>query len=129
VQVAGHVTIQDYARIGGLSAIHQFGLVGRNVMIEGGSMVSKDVPPFVKAGRYPLTYEGVNAVGLRRAGFSNEKITEIQDIYRVLFVHNNNLSKALTIAENQFAPSEERDEILSFIRNSERGVLKGFNSK
>jgi UDP-N-acetylglucosamine acyltransferase len=98
-------------------------------MIEGGSMVSKDVPPFVKAGRYPLTYEGVNAVGLRRAGFSNEKITEIQDIYRVLFVHNNNLSKALTIAENQFAPSEERDEILSFIRNSERGVLKGFNSK
>lgn len=129
VQVAGHVTIQDYARIGGLSAIHQFGLVGRNVMIEGGSMVSKDVPPFVKAGRYPLTYEGVNAVGLRRAGFSNEKITEIQDIYRVLFVHNNNLSKALTIAENQFAPSAERDEILSFIRNSERGVLKGFNSK
>lgn len=129
VQVAGHVTIQDYARIGGLSAIHQFGLVGRNVMIEGGSMVSKDVPPFVKAGRYPLTYEGVNAVGLRRAGFSNEKITEIQDIYRVIFVHNNNLSKALTIAENQFAPSAERDEILSFIRNSERGVLKGFNSK
>lgn len=129
VQVAGHVTIQDYARIGGLSAIHQFGLVGRNVMIEGGSMVSKDVPPFIKAGRYPLTYEGVNAVGLRRAGFSNEKITEIQDIYRVLFVHNNNLSKAVTIAENQFEPSAERDEILSFIRNSERGVIKGFNSK
>jgi UDP-N-acetylglucosamine acyltransferase len=77
VQVAGHVTIQDYARIGGLSAIHQFGIVGRNVMIEGGSMVSKDVPPFVKAGRYPLTYEGVNSVGLRRFGFSNEKINEI----------------------------------------------------
>lgn len=129
VQVAGHVTIQDHARIGGLSAIHQFGIVGRNVMIEGGSMVSKDVPPFVKAGRYPLTYEGVNSVGLRRAGFSNEKINEIQDIYRVLFVHNANLSKALEIVEREMTPSLERDEILSFIRNSERGVLKGFNAR
>ena len=129
VQVAGHVLIQDHARIGGLSAIHQFGIVGRNVMIEGGSMVSKDVPPFVKAGRYPLTYEGVNSVGLRRAGFSNEKINEIQDIYRVLFVHNTNLSKALDIVERELSPSLERDEILSFIKNSDRGVLKGFNSR
>lgn len=126
VQAAGHVTIQDGARIGGLSAIHQFGLVGRNVMIEGGSMVSKDVPPFIKAGRYPLTYEGVNAVGLRRSGFSNEKITEIQDIYRILFIHNRNLSKALEIVEAEMEITAERDEILSFIRNSERGVLKGF---
>jgi UDP-N-acetylglucosamine acyltransferase len=129
VQVAGHVTIQDYARIGGLSAIHQFGLVGRNVMIEGGSMVSKDVPPFIKAGRYPLTYEGVNAVGLRRSGFTNEKINEIQDIYRILFVHHRNLSKALEIVEVEVPVSLERDEILAFIRNSERGVLKGFNGK
>jgi UDP-N-acetylglucosamine acyltransferase len=126
VQAAGHVTIQDGARIGGLSAIHQFGLVGRNVMIEGGSMVSKDVPPFIKAGRYPLTYEGVNAVGLRRSGFSNEKITELQDIYRILFIHNRNLSKALEIVEAEMEITAERDEILSFIRNSERGVLKGF---
>ena len=126
VQAAGHVTIQDGARIGGLSAIHQFGLVGRNVMIEGGSMVSKDVPPFIKAGRYPLTYEGVNAVGLRRSGFSNEKITEIQDIYRILFIHNRNLSNALEIVELEMAQTAERDEILSFIRSSERGVLKGF---
>jgi UDP-N-acetylglucosamine acyltransferase len=129
VQAAGHVTIQDYARIGGLSAIHQFGLVGRNVMIEGGSMVSKDVPPFIKAGRYPLTYEGVNAVGLRRSGFSNEKINEIQDIYRILFVHHRNLSKALEIVEVEVPVSLERDEILAFIRGSERGVLKGFNGK
>ncbi|MCF8254876.1 MAG: acyl-ACP--UDP-N-acetylglucosamine O-acyltransferase [Bacteroidia bacterium] len=128
VQVAGHVVIQDGARIGGLSAIHQFGLVGRNVMIEGGSMVSKDVPPFVKAGRYPITYEGVNSVGLRRSGFSNEKIIEIQDIYRILFVHNRNLSKALDIVEAEMTPTVERDEILAFIRNSERGVLKGFNN-
>jgi UDP-N-acetylglucosamine acyltransferase len=129
VQVAGHVLIQDHARIGGLSAIHQFGIVGRNVMIEGGSMVSKDVPPFVKAGRYPLTYEGVNSVGLRRFGFSNEKINEIQNIYRILFIHNRNLSKALDIVEAELEATPERDEILAFIRNSERGVLKGFNSK
>jgi UDP-N-acetylglucosamine acyltransferase len=124
-----HVLIQDHARIGGLSAIHQFGIVGRNVMIEGGSMVSKDVPPFVKAGRYPLTYEGVNSVGLRRFGFSNEKINEIQNIYRILFIHNRNLSKALDIVEAELEATPERDEILAFIRNSERGVLKGFNSK
>lgn len=129
VQVAGHVTIQDHARIGGLSAIHQFGIVGRNVMIEGGSMVSKDVPPFVKAGRYPISYEGVNAVGLRRAGFSNEKINEIQDIYRILFVHNTNLSKAMEKVEQEVPESAERTEILNFIRSSERGVLKGFNSR
>ncbi|MBC7381435.1 MAG: acyl-ACP--UDP-N-acetylglucosamine O-acyltransferase [Bacteroidia bacterium] len=129
VQAAGHVTIQDGARIGGLSAIHQFALVGRNVMIEGGSMVSKDVPPFVKAGRYPLMYEGVNSIGLRRNGFSNEKINEIQDIYRVLFVHNRNLSIALDKVESEMPATPERDEILSFIRNSDRGVIKGFNGK
>ncbi|GAB1449863.1 acyl-ACP--UDP-N-acetylglucosamine O-acyltransferase [Bacteroidota bacterium] len=129
VQVAGHVTIEDYARIGGLSAIHQFGKVGRNVMIEGGSMVSKDVPPFVKAGRYPLTYEGINSVGLRRNGFSNEKINEIQNVYRILFVHNRNLGRGLDIVEAELEATPERDEILAFIRGSERGVLKGYNSR
>jgi UDP-N-acetylglucosamine acyltransferase len=129
VQVAGHVSIDDYARIGGLSAIHQFGKVGRNVMIEGGSMVSKDVPPFIKAGRYPISYEGINSVGLRRFGFSNEKINEIQHIYRILFVHNRNLSKALEIVEKEMEATPERNEILDFIKQSERGVLKGFNAR
>lgn len=129
VQVAGHVTIEDNARIGGLSAVHQFVNIGRHVMIEGGSMISKDVPPFVKAGRYPLSYEGINSVGLRRSGFSNEKITEIQDIYRVLFVHNTNISKALKVVETQMSPTPERDEILSFIGDSDRGVMKGFQQR
>lgn len=129
IQVAGHVTIHDNARIGGLSAIHQFVTIGRHVMIEGGSMVMKDVPPFVKAGRYPLSYEGINSVGLRRSGMSNEKITEIQDIYRVLFVHNTNVSKAVKIVQTQMPPSPERDEILSFIGDSERGVMKGFQQR
>lgn len=129
VQVAGHVSIYDNARIGGLSAVHQFVTIGRHVMIEGGSMVMKDVPPFVKAGRYPLSYEGINSVGLRRSGMSNEKITEIQDIYRVLYVHNTNVSKAVKIVQTQMPPSPERDEILSFFGDSERGVMKGFQQR
>jgi len=129
VQAAGHVTIDDNARIGGLCAIHQFVKIGRFVMIEGGSMITKDVPPYIKAGRYPLTYEGINSIGLRRSGFGNEKINEIQDIYRILFVHNRNLSKALDKVEAELTPTPERDEILMFIRDSSRGVLKGFNGK
>jgi UDP-N-acetylglucosamine acyltransferase len=129
VQMAGHVIVEDNARIGGLSAIHQFVKVGRHVMIEGGSMVSKDVPPFIKAGRYPLAYEGLNSVGLRRNGFTNEKINEIQDIYRILFVHNRNLTKAMHIVESESIVTAERDEILSFIKDSERGVIKGYSGK
>jgi UDP-N-acetylglucosamine acyltransferase len=126
VQVAGHVNIADNARLGGLSAVHQFVNIGRHVMIEGGSMVSKDVPPFVKAGRYPLSYEGVNSVGLRRNGFSSDKINEIQDIYRLLFVHNSNVGKALKVVEAEMNVTPERDEIIQFISGSERGVMKGF---
>ncbi|MFN4082082.1 MAG: acyl-ACP--UDP-N-acetylglucosamine O-acyltransferase [Bacteroidia bacterium] len=129
VQAAGHVTIEDNARIGGLCAIHQFVKIGRHVMIEGGSMITKDVPPYIKAGRYPLTYEGINSIGLRRFGYSNEKINEIQDVYRILFVHNRNLSTALDKVEAELPPSPERDEILMFIRDSSRGVLKGYNGK
>ena len=98
-------------------------------MIEGGSMVSKDVPPFTKSGRYPLSYEGVNSIGLRRSGFTMEKINEIQDIYRTLFVHNTNIGKALKIIEAEKPASAERDEILTFIKMSERGVMKGFQIK
>jgi UDP-N-acetylglucosamine acyltransferase len=129
VQMGGHVTVEDNARIGGLCAIHQFVQIGRHVMIEGGSMVSKDVPPFVKAGRYPLAYEGVNSIGLRRSGFTSEKINEIQDIYRILFVHNRNLTKAMHIVEAEMKASAERDEIMAFVHESERGVLKGFSGR
>ena len=126
VQLAGHVTIEDNARIGGLSAVHQFVKIGRHVMIEGGSMVSKDIPPFVKVGRYPISYEGVNTIGLRRNGFTSEKVNEIQSIYRILFVHNSNVSKAIKIVETSMNNSPELEEILDFISTSERGVMKGF---
>lgn len=128
VQLAGHVTIEDWAIIGGASAIHQFVKVGSHVMISGGSLVRKDVPPYTKAAREPLTYAGVNTVGLRRRGFSAEKISEIQEVYRYVFLKGLNNSKALDLVESELASSTERDYIVSFIRTSERGVMKGFSA-
>jgi UDP-N-acetylglucosamine acyltransferase len=128
VQLAGHITVDDFAIIGGMSAVHQFVSIGAHVMISGGSLVRKDVPPYTKAGREPLSYVGINSVGLRRRGFSSEKINEIQDIYRVLFLKNSNTTKALDLVEAGFKPTEERDESINFIRNSNRGVMKGFGN-
>ena len=128
VQLAGHITVDDFAIIGGMSAVHQFVSIGAHVMISGGSLVRKDVPPYTKAGREPLSYVGINSVGLRRRGFSSEKINEIQDIYRVLFLKNSNTTKALDLVEAGFKPTEELDEIINFIRNSNRGVMKGFGN-
>ncbi len=126
VQVAGHVTIDDWAIIGGASALHQFVKVGAHVMISGGSLVRKDVPPYIKAAREPLSYAGINAIGLRRRGFSSDKISEIQEIYRYIFLKGINNTKALDIVEQTIPQSEERDYITNFIRSSERGVIKGY---
>jgi UDP-N-acetylglucosamine acyltransferase len=128
VQVAGHVAIEDWAIIGGASALHQFVKVGAHVMLSGGSLVRKDVPPYTKAAREPLTYAGVNSIGLRRRGFSAEKITEIQEIYRYIFLKGLNNSKALDAVERDLPVSQERDYIVNFIRSSERGVMKGFST-
>jgi UDP-N-acetylglucosamine acyltransferase len=127
VQLAGHVQIDDYAIIGGTSAIHQFVKIGAHCMISGGSLVRKDVPPFSKAAREPLSYCGINSIGLRRRGFNNDKINEIQEIYRTIYLKGYNNSKALDIIELNHSPSRERDEILNFIRNSDRGIMKGFH--
>jgi UDP-N-acetylglucosamine acyltransferase len=126
VQVAGHVTIDDWAIIGGASALHQFVKVGAHVMLSGGSLVRKDVPPYTKAAREPLTYAGINTVGLRRRGFASEKISEIQEIYRYIFLKGLNNSKALDIVEKEVPSSPEKDYIVEFIRTSERGIMKGY---
>lgn len=126
VQVAGHVTIEDWAIIGGASALHQFVKVGSHVMVSGGSLVRKDIPPFTKAAREPLTYAGINTIGLRRRGFPAEKITEIQEIYRYIFLKGMNNSKALEIVEQEIPGSQERNYIVDFIKNSERGIMKGY---
>jgi UDP-N-acetylglucosamine acyltransferase len=128
VQVAGHVTIDDWAIIGGASALHQFVKVGAHVMVSGGSLVRKDVPPYTKAAREPLAYAGINTVGLRRRGFSPEKIAEIQEIYRYIFQKGLNNLKALDVVRNNIPPSPERDYIIRFIETSERGIMKGYGA-
>ena len=128
VQMAGHVKVDDWAIIGGSTSIHQYVKVGCHVMVAGGSLVRKDVPPYTKAAREPLSYSGINSIGLRRRGFSNDKINEIQDIYRQVYLKGLNNSKALDVLELEMSPSTERDEIINFIRNSDRGIMKGFNN-
>ncbi len=126
VQLAGHITIDDFANIGGMTAVQQFVRIGRHVYVGGCSQVRKDVPPFVKAAREPLSYSGINSVGLRRRGFTSEKINEIQEIYRTLYLRGFNNHKALTVLEAEMPASKERDEIISFIHESDRGIMKGY---
>ena len=97
-------------------------------MISGGSLVRKDVPPYVKAAREPLSYGGINSVGLRRRGYTSEKMAEMQQIYRILFLSGLNYNDALEKIELELTPSKERDEIVNFIRNSGRGIMKGYNN-
>ncbi len=125
VQLAGHIDVYDHAFIGGTSAVHQFVKIGQHAFISGGSLVRKDVPPFTKAARDPVSYSGINSVGLRRRGYSNEKINEIQDIYRLIFLSGMNNNDALDKIELEMAPSTERDEIINFVRSSNRGIMKG----
>ena len=129
VALGGHVTIGDFAIIGGLSAVHQFVSIGKHAMVSGGSLIRKDVPPYVKAAREPLSFVGINSIGLRRRGFSDDKIKEIQGIFRILYQNNNNNTQALLKIETELNVSPERDEIISFIQNSGRGIMKGFNQK
>jgi UDP-N-acetylglucosamine acyltransferase len=127
VQLAGHVEVDNYAIFGGTCAVQQFSRIGSHVYIGGGSLVRKDVPPFTKAAREPLSYCGINSVGLRRRGYSSEKINEIQEIYRTIYLSKLNNAKALDQIELNFPPSNERDEIVNFIRKSDRGIMKGYN--
>lgn len=125
-QIAGEVVIDDWAILSGLVAVHQFVHLGTHVMISGGSLVRKDVPPFVKGAREPMSYVGVNSIGLRRRGYNNEKIREIQDVYRYLYQKGMNNYDALECIEAEMPASPERDEILMFVRNSKRGIMKGY---
>lgn len=124
--IAGEVDIDDWAIIAGGTLIHQFVRIGAHVMIGGASKVRKDVPPYVKAAREPLAYVGVNSVGLRRRGFSNQKIWELQDIYRELYQKGMNYTDALKYIEENYPQSEERDNVINFVRNSKRGIMKGY---
>ncbi|MBE7639012.1 MULTISPECIES: acyl-ACP--UDP-N-acetylglucosamine O-acyltransferase [Salegentibacter] len=126
--LAGHINVGDHVVLAGMAAIQQFCSIGRHAFVTGGSLVRKDVPPFVKAGREPLSYVGINSIGLRRRGFTTEKIREIQDIFRILYQRNYNNTQAVAIIEAEMQATAERDEILEFIKNSQRGIMKGYFS-
>jgi UDP-N-acetylglucosamine acyltransferase len=122
--LAGEVKIDDWAILSGGTLVHQFTRVGAHVMIGGGSKIRIDVPPFIKADREPLSFMGLNTVGLTRRGFEKDRIDEIHNIYRVLYLSKMNLTTALDQVEREFKPSPDRNYILSFIRDSERGVIR-----
>ncbi len=126
VALAGHVIVGENAIIGGLAAVHQFIHIGAHAMISGGALVRKDVPPFTKAAKDPISFVGINSIGLRRRGFSTEKIREIQDIYRIIYQKNYNTTQALSLLEVEMKASREKDQIILFIKNSKRGIMKGY---
>jgi UDP-N-acetylglucosamine acyltransferase len=124
--LAGHINIGDHVILAGMTAVHQFCSIGNHAFVAGGSLVRKDVPPFVKAAREPISYVGINSVGLRRRGFSAETIRQIQDIYRILYQKSYNNTQATLIIEAEMEATPERDEILQFIKDSQRGIMKGY---
>ncbi len=125
-QLAGEVVVDDFAVIGGGSLVHQFCHIGPHVMLQGGALVNKDIPPFVKAAREPIAYAGINSIGLRRRGFTSEQIRDIQEIYRYLYLSGLNNSDAIERIEAELPATPERDEIIMFVRNAKRGIIRGY---
>ena len=125
-QLAGEVVVDNYAVIGGGALVHQFTHIGSHVMIQGGAKINKDIPPFVKAARDPIAYTGINSIGLRRRGFSNDQIREILEIYRYLYMSQLNVTDAIERIEAELPATKDRDEIILFIRNSSRGIVRGY---
>ncbi|MCH5232734.1 MAG: acyl-ACP--UDP-N-acetylglucosamine O-acyltransferase [Muribaculaceae bacterium] len=123
-QLAGEVVVDDSAVIGGGSLIHQFCHLGRNIMLQGGALVNKDIPPYVKAAREPISFVGLNTIGLHRNGFSNEDIQIISEIYRVLYLSDLNVTNAVKLICSTLPESKYRDEIVGFVENSGRGIIR-----
>ncbi|MBJ2182970.1 MAG: acyl-ACP--UDP-N-acetylglucosamine O-acyltransferase [Muribaculaceae bacterium] len=125
-QLAGEVVVDNFAVIGGGTLVHQFCHIGPHVMIQGGALVNKDIPPYVKAAREPISYAGINSIGLRRRNFSNDTIRDIQEIYRYLYLSGLNVSDAIERIEAELPATKERDEIILFVRNAKRGIIRGY---
>jgi UDP-N-acetylglucosamine acyltransferase len=124
--LAGEVEVNDFAIVSPGSLVHQFVRIGAHVMIQGGSKVNKDVPPFSMSGRDPISFTGINSIGLRRRGFNNDTIYAIQEVYRIIYQRGLNISDAMEFVEANLPASKERDEIILFIRASKRGIIRGY---
>ncbi len=125
VGLSGHVTIDDFAIIEGKAAAQQFVHIGAHAFIGGASLIRKDVPPFIKAAREPMTFAGVNSIGLRRRGMTDAQIREIEDVYRIIYVQNNNISKGIAAVQETLPESDLTKEIIDFIQGSDKGVIRG----
>ncbi len=124
-QVAGEVIIDDFAILSGGSLVHQFSRIGEHVMVQGGTRLGKDIPPFCIVGREPVCFMGLNVVGLKRRGFNNEQIDRIQDIYRILYQSGLNTTHALEKIESDIIDCEEKKIITTFVKESTRGLVRG----
>ena len=124
VQIAGHVILEDYVIIGGLTPVHQFCRVGEHVMVGGGFRIVQDVPPFVLAGNEPLRYCGLNVVGLRRRGFSNQDIETLKKVFNIIYNSGNNYSQAKEVIRQEFESHPLVDQVVDFINNSKRGIIR-----
>ena len=128
VGIAGETDVDDWAILGGSTVVHQFTHIGKHAMVSGGSKVNKDIPPYALCGREPICFAGINIVGLRRRGFESDTIRNIKDIYDTLYFQGFNITDACAKIEAGFPDSEEKREILGFIRNSKRGIVRGNDS-
>jgi len=122
VQLAGHVILEDYVIIGGLTPVHQFCNVGKHCMIGGGFRVTQDVPPFILSAGEPLKYSGLNLIGLRRRGFSNDDIMLLKKAYGYIYDHSLNVSQAKEKI-NAEIQNNHVDSIIEFLAKSKRGIV------
>jgi UDP-N-acetylglucosamine acyltransferase len=123
--MAGHTTIGNWVIIGGLVPIHQFVRIGDHTIIGGGYRVPKDIPPYIRAGREPMVFEGLNSLGLRRRGFTPEQIEIIDKAYFILYQSNLNVSQGVARIKQELNQTPEIQNILNFIANSKRGIISG----
>ena len=123
--LAGHVSLGSWVIIGGLTPVHQFVHIGDHTMIGGGFRVTKDIPPYIRAGREPISFEGLNSVGLRRRGFSQKAIDLIDKAYILIYQSDLNVSQAVARIKEELEHTPEVQNILDFISNSKRGIISG----
>lgn len=128
VNLGGHVHVGDHVVMGGMVGVHQFVHIGSHAMVAAGMLLRKDVPPFVKAARESNAFAGVNTIGLRRRGYTADEIAVIKEIYRLLFVEHNNITKAVAAIEEKVIESPYKTQILDFIKSGSRGLIRGIRN-
>lgn len=125
VQIAGHVHIEDWASVGGMTPVHQFSKIGCHTMVGGGWRASKDVPPYILAGEEPLSYLGLNRIGLRRRGFTDQDLSDLKEAYRILYYSGYNVTNGLKVLEEKYPNHPLIKNIIEFCKSSKRGIIGG----